>query len=106
MKAQLATSVAVLALLSVGQATAQTTTIEIAPEQRTVIRQYVVKERVPRVVTRESVIVGATVPEDIELREVPDAWGPGVRQYRYYYSGNSVRFVDPNSRRVIYDLDE
>lgn len=101
----LMTSVAVVVLLSTGHAIAQTT-IEVAPEQRTIIRQYIVRERVPQVTVRERVDVGSVVPPDVELREVPADWGAGVRDYRYYYSGDRVYFVDPGSRRVIYDLDE
>lgn len=101
----LKTSVAAVVLLSAGHAIAQTT-IEVAPEQRTVIRQYIVKERVPQVTVRERVNVGSVVPPDVELREVPADWGPTVTRYRYYYSGDRVYFVDPSSRRVIYDIDE
>jgi hypothetical protein len=28
-------------------------------------------------------------------------WGPGLGQYRYIYSGNSIGLVEPSSRRVI-----
>jgi hypothetical protein len=56
-------------------------------------------------VARERVRVGATLPADVELREVPADWGPSVSRYRYIYSDDHVHFVDPASRRVIYDLD-
>jgi hypothetical protein len=88
-----------------GQAFAQNVSVEIAPEQRTRIKEYVVKERVPRVTVRERYRVGTTVPDDIELREVPADWGPSVRSYRYYHTDNGIHFVDPSSRRVIYDID-
>jgi len=47
----------------------------------------------------------ALPPADVELREVPEDWGPSVRRYRYYHTDAGVHFVDPESRRVIYDID-
>jgi hypothetical protein len=94
-----------LALLLSGQAFAQSVSVEIAPEQRTRIKEFVVKENVPRVTVKERYRVGATVPADVELREVPADWGPSVRSYRYYHTDHGVHFVDPADRRVIYDID-
>jgi hypothetical protein len=94
-----------MAVVLSSQAFAQSVSVEIAPEQRTRIKEYVVKEKVPRATIRERVTVGATVPADVELREVPADWGPSVRNYRYYHTDNGVHFVDPANRRVIYDID-
>jgi hypothetical protein len=90
--------------LSVGSVYAQAIVVE--PEQRTRIKQYVVKEKVPRVTVRERYRVGATVPPDVELREVPEDWGPSVRKYRYYHTDAGVHFVDPETRHVMYDIDD
>ena len=79
--------------------------VEINPEQRTRIKEYVVKEKVAPVTVKERVQVGATLPADVELRTVPSDWGPSVSKYKYIYSDNRVHFVDPASRRVIYDID-
>ncbi|TAK46616.1 MAG: DUF1236 domain-containing protein [Xanthobacteraceae bacterium] len=79
--------------------------INFAPEQRTRIKEYVVKERVAPVTVRERITVGATLPDDVELRAVPSDWGPSVTKYRYVYSENRVYFVEPSSRRVVYELD-
>jgi hypothetical protein len=105
MKRSLLAGAAALAIVMSGQAFAQSVQVEIAPEQRTRIKEYVVKEKVPRATVKERYTVGATVPADVELREVPADWGPSVRSYRYYYSDNGIHFVDPSSRRVIYDVD-
>ena len=94
---------AMVMLFAGGSVWAQTIVVE--PEQRTRIKEYVVKQNVPRVAVRERLSVGATVPADVELREVPDDWGPSVRRYRYYHTDRGVHFVDPDSRRVIYDVD-
>jgi hypothetical protein len=79
--------------------------VEIAPEQRTRIKEYVARESVPRAAVRERYRVGASVPADVELREVPADWGPSVSNYRYYYTDSGIHFVDPASRRVIYEID-
>ena len=84
---------------------AQTTTIELAPDQRTRIKEYVVKERVNPVVVKERVSVGATLPADVELRTVPETWGPGFNRYRYVYSDNHVYLVEPSDRRVVEVID-
>jgi len=94
-----------MAVVFSGQAIAQSVSVELAPEQRTRIKEYVVKERVAPVTVRERVTVGATLPADVELRTVPSDWGPSVTKYKYIYSNNRVHFVDPASRRVIYDID-
>jgi hypothetical protein len=103
MKRQLLATAIVLSL-SGGSLFAQS--IVVDPEQRTRIKEYVVKQKVPRVTVRERYRVGATVPPEVELREVPEDWGPSVRKYRYYHSDAGVHFVDPESRHVIYDVDD
>jgi hypothetical protein len=95
----------VAATLFASQALAQSVTVEINPEQRTRIKEYVVKQNVPRATIKERVRVGTSVPAEVELREVPADWGPSVRSYRYYHSDSGIHFVDPTSRRVIYDID-
>jgi hypothetical protein len=94
---------AIVLLLAGGSVLAQSIVVE--PEQRTRIKEYVVKQKVPRAVVRERLSVGATVPAEVELREVPEDWGPSMRRYRYYHTESGVHFVDPESRRVIYDID-
>ena len=79
--------------------------ISFAPEQRTHIKEYVVRERVAPVIVREQIRVGATLPADVELRTVPADWGPSVTKYRYVYSDDRVYFVEPSSRKVIYEVD-
>lgn len=87
------------------QALAQTVSVEIAPEQRTRIKEYVVKEKVRPVTVKERLSVGATLPADIELRTVPADWGPSVAKYRYVYHDNHVVIVEPSSRRVVQIID-
>jgi hypothetical protein len=77
--------------------------ITFAPEQRTQIREYVVRQRVAPV--RERVTVGTRLPADVELRTVPSDWGPSVTRYRYVYANDNVYFVDPSTREVVYEID-
>jgi uncharacterized protein DUF1236 len=105
MKRVLLAGATAMAVVFASQAFAQSVSVEIAPEQRTRIKEYVVKEKVAPVTVKERVRVGATVPADVELRTVPSDWGPSVSKYQYIYTDNRVHFVDPASRRVIYDLD-
>ena len=79
--------------------------VTFEPEQRTRIKEYVVKERVAPVTIKERVSVGARLPAEVELRSVPSAWGPSVSKYRYVYSDNRVLFVEPSSREVVHVLD-
>ena len=79
--------------------------ITFAPEERTRIKEYVVKERVAPVTVRERVAVGAKLPADVELRTVPSTWGPSVSKYRYIYSDNRVYLVEPSSREVVHIID-
>ena len=84
---------------TVGVGPAETVVIE--PEQRTVIRDYVVKERVAPVRVKERIAVGATLPADVELRSVPSTWGPRLSKYRYIYSDNHVYLIEPSNRTIV-----
>jgi hypothetical protein len=87
------------------QALAQQVTVEIAPETRTTIKEYVVKEKIKPVTIKEKVAVGATLPTEIALVPAPQAWGPSVSKYHYVYSNNNVVLVDPSNRKVIQILE-
>jgi Protein of unknown function (DUF1236) len=75
--------------------------VTIAPEQRTKIKQYVVQHPVKPYAMRERMAIGSTLPPEAELYAVPNDWGPGLGNYRYVYSGNTIGLVEPSSRRVI-----
>jgi hypothetical protein len=102
---KLVAGITALTLLAGGQALAQAVTVDLSPEQRTTIKQYVVKERVAPVTVKERISVGATLPANVELRSVPGTWGPSVTKYRYVYSDNRVYFVEPSSRKVVHVID-
>ena len=99
--------VTVGALSAAAPSFAQTVGVGVTfePEQRTRIKEYVVKERVAPITMQERVTVGARLPADVELRTVPADWGPSVSKYRYIYSNNHVYFVEPSTREVVHVLD-
>lgn len=102
------TAAAAALLLSVATPSlAQTVgaTIAVAPEERTRIKEYVVKEKVAPVTVKERVSVGAKLPADVELRTVPTAWGPSYTKYRYIYSDSHVYLVEPSTREVVTVID-
>ena len=111
MKRAFIAAAAATAIFAGGQALAQTVgvapadAVVIAPEQRLVIKQYVVQERVNPVILQERVSVGSVLPADVELRSAPTAWGPAVSPYRYVYSNDNVLLVEPGSRRIIQIID-
>jgi hypothetical protein len=105
MKRYLLAGATAMAVIFAGQALAQSVAVEIAPEQRTRIKEYVVKEKVRPVTVKERISVGATLPAEVELQAVPSAWGPTFSKYRYVYSDNHVYFVEPSSRKVVTVVD-
>jgi Protein of unknown function (DUF1236) len=101
-----------IALLGASQAFAQTTvgvrsgtTVVVEPEQRQVIKQYIVKERVAPVRVKERVTVGEALPADVELQPVPSTWGPKLTRYKYIYSDNHVYLIEPSDRKVIEEIE-
>ncbi|WP_407192761.1 DUF1236 domain-containing protein [Bradyrhizobium sp. STM 3566] len=79
--------------------------VQIEPQYRTKIKSYLTEHRIRPVTTKEKIVVGATVPSDVELEAVPADWGPSLTKYRYVYSGDRVMLVDPGSRTVVQEID-
>ena len=94
--------VAAATLVSTG-ALAQT--VEIAPEQRTLIKQYVTSHKVAPVKLKERISVGATLPRSVRLARVPGEWGSAFSKYRYVYSDDHIYFVEPSTRKVVTVVD-
>ncbi|TIV80780.1 MAG: DUF1236 domain-containing protein, partial [Mesorhizobium sp.] len=92
MKMHLTTAAAGLLLLTgIGAAAAQDVIIQ--PEQETVIREYVHKQPLASVkVPGVELNIGSTVPDTVELHEVPNV------QYRYVVVDNRTVIVDPGTR--------
>ena len=101
-----AAAVAVLTTTAFAQTTVTTgsapaATVTIAPEQRTMIKTYVTEHKVKPIAVKEKIVVGSTLPADVELLPVPSDWGPSVASYRYVYAGNQVVLVEPSSRKIV-----
>ncbi|TIN44581.1 MAG: DUF1236 domain-containing protein [Mesorhizobium sp.] len=83
-----------LLLAGIGAAAAQDVVIE--PEQETVIREYVKKQPLASVkIPGVELNIGSTLPETVELHEVPDT------KYRYVVVDNRTVVVDPGTRKII-----
>jgi len=62
------------------------------------VRTYVTTNRHDPVYLEGEVVIGATLPETVELREVPDY------EYWYVYVNGQPVLVEPSSRRIVYVL--
>jgi PBP1b-binding outer membrane lipoprotein LpoB len=98
MKMYLSSITAGLLLLGcVGLATAQD--VVIAPEQETVIREYVQKKPIASIdLPGVELNIGSTLPETVELHEVdvPDV------KYRYVVVGGQTVLVEPETRKIVH----
>lgn len=98
------TTLAALALGTAlaGSALAQTTVV-IAPEQETLIREYVTTQKVaPAEITGVEIAVGATLPETVELHtlDVPDV------TYRYVVVDGKTVLVEPETRKIVHVIEK
>jgi hypothetical protein len=85
-----------------GTFAASAQTVVIAPEQETVIKEYVTKQKVRSVdVPNVTVSVGASLPETVELHtvDVPDV------KYRYAVVGGKTVLVEPSTRKVVHVIN-
>jgi hypothetical protein len=105
MKPLAVVSATVLSVALGTQALAQQIAVEVAPADRTTIKEYVVKEKIHPVTVKERVVVGGTLPADVQLAPAPPAWGPSVSKYHYIYNDNHVVLVEPSSRKVVQIID-
>jgi hypothetical protein len=102
MKIHLTSAVAGLLLLGgAGFAVAQA--VVIAPEQETVIREYVTTQKVDPVELPADVevTVGATLPETVELHtlDVPDV------NYQYVVVDGRTVLVEPDTRKIVHVME-
>jgi hypothetical protein len=105
MKRSLPAMIAAAALLAASQASGQTELVELTPEQRLKIRDYVIEKRMRPVLLGRRVDVGATLPGDVETVAVPDSWGASLRKYRYVYLGDQLVFIEPRTREIVQVID-
>jgi hypothetical protein len=95
MKITLIPAVAGLALMA-SLSVAAADEVIVTPEQQTVVKEYVHKHPVASVnVLGLELGLGSTVPDTVELQEVPDM------QYRYVVINDHTVLVDPQTHRVV-----
>ena len=97
-----------------GRATTGTTTstttrqstssrIQLAPEQRRMIRETVISQSAPRC-DQVEITVGHDVPRSIDLRMFPEDIMrdiPEIRSYRFCVRNDEVVLIDPNEYRIV-----
>lgn len=66
------------------------------PAPPAAVRTYVDTHRLDPVYLDGEVVTGATLPETVELREIPDY------NYRYVYVNSQRALIDPQTRRIMY----
>lgn len=85
---------AFLLLAGIGAAAAED--VVIAPEQDTVIREYVKKQPLASVkLPGVELNIGSSLPDTVELHEVPNV------KYRYVVIDNRTVLVDPGTRKIV-----
>jgi hypothetical protein len=97
MKAYLKTILAGLALAG-GMQLASAQDVVIAPEQETVIREYVRSKPTASIdLPGVELNIGSTVPDTVELHRIEK---PDVA-YSYTVVGNRTVIVDPGTRKIV-----
>ncbi|MBB6412252.1 DUF1236 domain-containing protein [Mesorhizobium sangaii] len=98
MKKYIVSAVAGLALVAgIGASFAQDVVI-LKPEQQTVVREYIHKQKLASVsLLGVELNVGTALPDTVELHaiEVPDV------KYKYTVVGDHAVLVDPDTRKVV-----
>jgi hypothetical protein len=69
-----------------------------AAEPPAEVRTYVTSNKVDPIYLEGEVVVGAGLPETVELREIPDY------EYRYVYLNGQPVLVEAGSRKIVYVL--
>jgi hypothetical protein len=99
MRLHLSSTLAVLIMMS-GATVALADTIVLAPEQETVIREYVKKEPLASVnLPGIELNIGSTLPDTVELHQAPEV------EYRYVVVDGRTVVVEPQTRRIIKVLE-
>lgn len=69
---------------------------DVFPPPPAEVRTYVDTHRIDPVYLDGEVVTGATLPDTVELREIPDY------NYRYVYVNGQPALIDPQTRRIMY----
>jgi hypothetical protein len=85
-----------------GSAFAQGVSVQIGPQERTRIKEYVVKEKRPatKFPSGFSFSIGSTIPQEVEVYDIPDH-----RDHAYVIVEGKPVLVERRTRRVIEYVD-
>ena len=75
----------------------------ISAQDQTYVRGYVVEHRRPSVSVEGDVVVGGTLPRQVEI--YPVEGNPAFANYRYTWVNDRAVLVDPASRRIVYIVE-
>lgn len=78
--------------------------VQLTEQQRTTIRETIIRERPERVNVRFDVRIGARVPRSVTLRPLPVVlinMFPSYRDYRYIYVEDRIVIVQPATYEVV-----
>jgi hypothetical protein len=101
MKPQIKALLAGVALLG-GLQVATAQTVVIAPEQETVIREYVKKKPIASIdLPGVELNIGSSVPDTVELHRIED---PKVT-YSYTVVGGKTYVVEPGTRKIVHVIN-
>ena len=89
------------AVVTVNGALAET--VIITPEERTQIREYVVKRKVSAAPAGLKISVGAVVPETVEMYTIDGI--PSATNYRYVVVDGRTALIDPGTRKIVEIID-
>jgi Protein of unknown function (DUF1236). len=78
---------------------AKRSSINISDETRTKISADVAKQKPTSQTTKWK--RGRKIEDNAELLDVPADWGKDLTKYKYFYTGERVWFIEPESRRAI-----
>ena len=86
--------------------TTSSSSLNLPPEKRKVIREMVMRDRdrLVRAPSGTRIMIGETVPDTIELRELPDTIVmevPEIRSYEYFVRDDDVVLIDRRERRIV-----
>ena len=108
MKRLLLSGATAAAIMLSGQAMAQGTVVEIAPEQRTKINTIIRQNKVESAHINVSVRVGTRVPESVRFHPLPAevfVIYPQWRGYDYILVGDQILVINPRTHEIVAILE-
>jgi hypothetical protein len=99
-----ATLLGTSAAAQTGGTPVETPPVPLSGEKQAIVKQHVQREKPPEAQTSGPITVGMTVPESVELWNLPQdsvTEVPATTSYKFLLTGKTIAVVDPESRKVI-----